>query len=136
LNVDIKVNTAKVGSISQSLFSVAHTQDNIIGKATFKIENDFNGQTKNPSKSTAWIAIDNKTNIIINIFFMIAPQQMETQKHQNNHPDIGKATFKIENDFNGQTKNPSTKEFYLEKYGLKLGKQDLAFGMPRSNFNI
>jgi alanine-alpha-ketoisovalerate/valine-pyruvate aminotransferase len=46
------------------------------------------------------------------------------------------ATFKIENDFNGQTKNPSTKEFYLEKYGLKLGKQDLAFGMPRSNFNI
>jgi hypothetical protein len=31
--------------------------------------------------------VDNKTNIIINIFFMIAPQQMETQKHQNNHLD-------------------------------------------------
>jgi hypothetical protein len=78
LNVDIKVNTAKVGPISESLFSFGHTQDNIIGKATFKIENDFNGQTK----------------------------------------------------------NPSTEEFYLEKYGFKLGKQDLAFGMPRSNFNI
>jgi hypothetical protein len=37
------------GPISESLFSFGHTQDNIIGKATFKIENDFNGQTKNPS---------------------------------------------------------------------------------------